>query len=70
MIEDMTADELRHIARKLKTYAGIYTGDKEARSMAVRCEEIAGLLEAAAPASTDGQPTTNRDCRDNAKTMS
>jgi hypothetical protein len=47
MIEDMTAEELRQIARKLTTYADIYTGDKEARRMAERCLEIANLLDAA-----------------------
>lgn len=47
MIMDMTSDELRHIARKLTTYANIYTGDKEARQMAARCVEIADLLDAA-----------------------
>ena len=46
-IEDMTPAELRHIARKLTTYAGFYTGDKEAQKMAARCTEIAGMLDAA-----------------------
>jgi hypothetical protein len=41
MTEDMTAEELRQIARKLTTYADIYTGDKEARRMAERCSEAA-----------------------------
>ncbi len=47
VVADMTADELRHISRKLTTYADIYTGDKEARQMARRCHEVAGLLDAA-----------------------
>jgi hypothetical protein len=46
-ITDMTADELRHISRKLTTFADIYTGDKEARRMARRCWEVAALLDAA-----------------------
>jgi hypothetical protein len=41
----MSADELRHISRKLTTYADIYTGDKEARRMADRCLEVAALLD-------------------------
>jgi hypothetical protein len=44
---DMTADELRGIARKLRTYAYIYTGDKEAMKMAARCDEMAALLDTA-----------------------
>jgi hypothetical protein len=44
---DMTSEELRHIARKLTTYADIYTGDKEARCMAKRCWDVAALLDAA-----------------------
>lgn len=46
-IDDMTAEEMRHIARKLTTYADIYTGDKEARSMARRCADVADVLDAA-----------------------
>ena len=44
-IEEMTADELRGIARKLETYQHIYPGDKEGRAMAIRCREVALLLE-------------------------
>lgn len=54
-IPDMTADELRHISRKLSTYADIYTGDKEARRMSRRCWEIAALLDAANAATTNGE---------------
>ena len=43
--KDMTADELRGIARKLETYQRIYEGDKEAREMAIRCREVALLLD-------------------------
>lgn len=32
------AHRLDHIARKLRTYVGVYTGDKEAREMALWCE--------------------------------
>lgn len=42
----MTPTEFRGIARKLTTYAAIYTGDKEAREMAARCTEAADALEA------------------------
>lgn len=56
-VEDMTADELRGIARKLTTYARIYTGDKEARKMALRCSEVADLLDAANAAHVCGEQT-------------
>jgi replication-associated recombination protein RarA len=48
-ILDMTADELRAIARKLLTYAyvDIRAADEEAEKMAKRCWEIAALLDAA-----------------------
>jgi len=39
-------DMLHHISRKLRTYASIYTGDKEARSMADWCETNAEYLAA------------------------
>jgi hypothetical protein len=42
----MTADELRAISRKLSTYGELDPSDKDARSMADRCGEIAALLEA------------------------
>jgi hypothetical protein len=45
-IPDMTADELRAISRKLSTYAELRPDDKDARTMADRCEEIAASLEA------------------------
>lgn len=35
------ADRLDHIARKLRTYLGVYTGDKEAREMAAWCQQRA-----------------------------
>ena len=42
---DMTANELRAMSRKLRTYVELHPDDKEARSMADRCEQIAALLE-------------------------
>jgi hypothetical protein len=42
----MTANELRAISRKLSTYLELHPDDKDARSMADRCGEIAALLEA------------------------
>jgi len=44
----MTAEDFRHVARKLETYAAIYTGDKEARRMAVQCRKEADALDRAA----------------------
>ena len=44
----MTAQELRAISRKLTTYVELHPDDKDARSMADRCGEIAALLEASA----------------------
>lgn len=38
------AGRLEHIARKLRTYLGVYTGDKEAREMAAWCERRADDL--------------------------
>lgn len=43
--DTLSADDLRSIARKLTTYAGIYTGDKEAREMAARCCAAARAIE-------------------------
>jgi hypothetical protein len=45
-IPDMTADELRAMSRKLSTYVELHPDDKDARSMADRCGEVAALLEA------------------------
>jgi hypothetical protein len=42
----MTAHELRAISRKLSAYVELHPDDKDARSMADRCGEIAALLEA------------------------
>jgi hypothetical protein len=42
----MTANELRAISRKLSTYLELHPDDKDARSLADRCGEIAALLEA------------------------
>jgi hypothetical protein len=47
-ILDMTADELRAISRKLRTHLALHPDDKDARSIADRCGEIAALLEASA----------------------
>jgi hypothetical protein len=44
-IPEMTADELRAISRKLSTYVELHPDDRDARSMANRCGEIASLLE-------------------------
>jgi hypothetical protein len=42
----MTAEELRAISLKLSTYIELHPDDKETRTMAVRCAEIAAFLEA------------------------
>jgi hypothetical protein len=42
----MKAAELRAISRKLSTYPELHPDDKDARSLADRCGEIAALLEA------------------------
>lgn len=39
----MTPERLQQIARKLRTYAAIYTGDKEAREMARDCEAASAV---------------------------
>jgi hypothetical protein len=46
LIPEMTADELRAISRKLSAYVELHPGDSDARSLAIRCGEIAALLEA------------------------
>ena len=43
---EMTAEELRAIARELSAYVELHSDESEARSLAVRCAEIAVLLEA------------------------
>jgi hypothetical protein len=43
---DMKAAELRAISNKLSTYLELHPDDKDARSIADRCGEIAALLEA------------------------
>jgi hypothetical protein len=43
---EMTAEELRAIARELSAYVELHPDESEARSLAVRCAEIAVLLEA------------------------
>ena len=45
-IPEMTADELRAISRKLSNYVELHPGESDARSLAIRCGEIAALLEA------------------------
>jgi hypothetical protein len=57
-ILDMTADELRAIARKLLTYAyaDIRAADVEAEKMAKRCWEIAALLDANCLRLVDNRP--------------
>jgi hypothetical protein len=44
-IPEMTAGELRAISRKLTAYAALRPGESDARSLAMRCGEIAALLE-------------------------
>ena len=43
---EMTAGELQAIARELNSYAKLHPGKHEARSLAIRCGEIAALLAA------------------------
>ena len=43
---EMTADELRAIASELNAYVELHPGKREARSLAIRCGEIAALLAA------------------------
>ena len=43
---EMTADELRAIARELNAYVKLHPGKHEARSLAIRCGEFAALLAA------------------------
>ena len=43
---EMTADELRAIARELNAYVELHPGKREARSLGIRCGEIAELLAA------------------------
>ena len=45
-IPEMTADELRAISRKLTNYVDLRPSESDARSLAIRCGEIAALLEA------------------------
>jgi hypothetical protein len=45
-VPDITADELRAISRKLRAHVELRPDDKDARSMADRCGEIAASLEA------------------------
>jgi hypothetical protein len=44
-IPEMTAGELRAISRKLTDYVALRPGESDARSLAMRCGEIAALLE-------------------------
>ena len=43
---EMTAEDLRAIARELSAYVELLPDESEARSLAVRCAEIAVMLEA------------------------
>jgi hypothetical protein len=45
-IPEMTAGELRAISRKLTDYVALHPRESDARSLAIRCGEIAALLEA------------------------
>ena len=57
-IPEMTADELRAISRKLTNYVDLRPSESDARSLAIRCGEIAALLEAQSPGSTVIRPIT------------
>ena len=46
LISEVTAEELRAISRKLCTYVELHPDERDARSLATRCGEIAALLEA------------------------
>jgi hypothetical protein len=52
MIPEMTAVELREILRKLSIYADLRPNERDARSLAIRCGQIAALVE-----------TASADCR-------
>ena len=45
-IPDMTANELRAMSRKLRTYLELHPEDEEARLMSQRCGQIAEFLDA------------------------
>ena len=45
-IPEITAEELRAISRKLSTYVELHPDERDARSLAIRCGEIAALHEA------------------------
>jgi hypothetical protein len=49
LVLHLTADELRMISRKLTAYAAFYPGERDARSLAVRCGEIAAMLKTPSP---------------------
>jgi hypothetical protein len=46
LIPEITAEELRVISRKLSTYVELHPDEREARSLAIRCGQIAALLDA------------------------
>jgi hypothetical protein len=46
LIPEITAEELRALSRKLSTYVELHPDEREARSLAIRCGQIAALLEA------------------------
>jgi hypothetical protein len=68
-IPEITAEELRAISRKLNTYVELHPDERDARSLAIRCGEIAALLET--PEGLEGRvlriasgaPLTRRDIR-------
>jgi hypothetical protein len=78
-VPEMTADELRAISRKLSNYVDLRPSERDARSLAIRCGEIAAFLEgpsalrAAEPGSegiedrmlriVSGAPLTRREVR-------
>jgi hypothetical protein len=60
LVPEISADELRAISLKLGTYVELHPDERDARSLAIRCAEIAAMLEApsASPRlrATDGGP--------------
>jgi hypothetical protein len=45
VIPEITAEELRAFSRKLSIYADLHPNERDAQSLAIRCGEIAALLE-------------------------
>ena len=45
-VPEMTAEELRTISRKLSAYVEVHPNERDAQSLAIRCADIAAMLEA------------------------